>query len=158
MGCLAMIEPAGEFSLLDRVEAYLRQHGMKPSRFGQLINGHRNLVTRLRQGRKPHRATLNRIEAQLASPPRPMTLGQFKAKRYRLAMQENVRAEIAERDRRLTDPSEQAATLLRSRGWRVYRTEWAGDDGVALCGWFVGRMQKTDEEMRAMATRNGWRG
>lgn len=157
MGCLAMIEPAGELSLLDRIEAYLRQNNLAPSRFGQLVNGHRNLVLRLRQGRSPRRPTLLRIEAQLASPPRPMTLGQFKAKRYRIAMQEQVRAELAERDRRLTDPNEQAATLLRSRGWRVFRTEWADGDGETVCGWFVGRMQKTDEDMRAMARRNGWR-
>lgn len=157
MGCLAMIEPAGGVPLLDRIETYLRQHGMKPSRFGQLVNGHRNLVTRLRQGRKPHRATLIRIEAQLASSPRPMTLGQFKARRYRIVMQEQVRAEMAERDRRLTDPCEQAATLLRSRGWRVFRTEWVVGEQTII-GWFVGRMQKTDEEMQAMALRNGWRG
>jgi hypothetical protein len=158
VGCLAMIEPAGELSLLDRVETYLRQHGMKPSRFGQLVNGHRNLVTRLRQGRKPHRDHARRIEAQLSSAPRPMTLGQFKAKRYRIAMQENIRAELAERDRRLTDPFEQAAILLRSRGWRVFRTEWADEAGQAVRGWFVGSMRKTDDDMQAMARRNGWRG
>jgi hypothetical protein len=119
VGCLAMIEPAGELSLLDRVEDYLQRHRMPATRFGKIVVCSPSLVGRMRVGKSLRRTTIERIEAQLLSPPRPMTLGQFKAKRYRVAMQEQVRAEIAERDRRLTDPNERgrdAAAIARVAG------------------------------------------
>jgi hypothetical protein len=149
VGCLAMIESGGEFSLLDRVEQYLRQHRLAPTRFGKLVVGSPSLIARMREGKTLRRVTVERIEAQLISPPRPMTTGQYKAKRYRIAMQEQIRADLAERNRRLNDPMEQAAVFLRSRGWRVFR-----EDGA----WCVGLMRKDDDGLEAMARRNGWRG
>jgi hypothetical protein len=150
-----MIESGGELTLLDRVEEYLRRHRLKPTRFGKLVVGTPSLVGRMREGKTLRRTTIERIEAQLVSPPRPMSTGEYKAKRYRIAMAANIRAESLDRLRRLSDPHEQAATYLRQRGWRVTRATVHQDDAE---GWCVGTARKDDDELLAMARRNGWRG
>lgn len=154
MGCLVMVEPVAALSLRERVERYLAKHGMAPSRFGFLATNNPNLVWRIREGARFHDKTLKRIEAQLLLHPVPLTLGQYKASQYQKAVQENQRIEMAEKLRRLTDPLEQAATLLRSRGWMVCRAHVVG----AGDGWKVGTVLVGDEELLERARRAGWRG
>jgi hypothetical protein len=118
----------------------------------------------MRAGKRLRRVTIERIEVFLAEragwtpkvvKPGPMTPGQYKAHRYRQAIAKNIRDSQAEQERRLRDPHEQAAIVLRQRGWRVTRAH-VHQEGAE--GWCVGTARKTDEEMLAMARRNGWRG
>jgi hypothetical protein len=160
VGCLTMIEPGGELSLLDRVEEYLRQHKLPPTRFGKSVVGSPSLVARMRCGKSLRRTTIERVEVFLATVPaivrpRPMTPGQWKASRYRKAVQDNIRNDLAERERRLRDPCEQAAIHLRSRGWTITRAHVHEEGAV---DWCVGSMRKDDDGLLAMARRQGWRG
>lgn len=154
MGCLAMIEASGP-SLLDRIDAYLAKHRLKPTRFGKLAVGSPSLVARMREGKTLRLITIERIEALLAGPPMPLTRAQYKARRYRVKTQENIRIELAEQVRRATEPAEQAATLLRSRGWNVRRA-FVHEQGAE--GWCVGTVKVTEEQMLERARRAGWRG
>lgn len=158
MGCVAMVKPVADGpTLLDRVEAFLAEHGIPPTRFGWDTVRSVTLVQRLRQGKTFHRKTLDRIEEALANPPqyRPRTRSQVVASHYRQAMQDNFRADLAERERRLTDPVERAATFIRQRGWQVYR---ASVHDSALDGWFVGSTKLSDPELIARAFKYGWGG
>lgn len=163
MGCLAMIEPGDGLTLLDRVEAFLLLHKMRPSAFGTYAVKTPSLVYRMRAGKRLRRTTIERIEVFLSAAvgwtPQPqrktLTPGQYKARRYRKAIAENIRADMAERDRRLADPCEQAAIHLRRQRWVVTRAKVHDEKAE---GWCVGTMRKTDEELLAMARRNGWRG
>jgi hypothetical protein len=155
VGCLTMIVPGRELSLLDRVEEYLRAYRLAPTRFGKIVVGSPSLVNRMRDGKSLRQVTIDRIEAQLISPPRPMTKGEFKAKRYRIVMQAQILAEMNERDRRASDPHEQAANHLRRRFAPVCR---ATVHNANASGWYVGTGIVTDEELLQRARTYGWRG
>lgn len=155
MGCLTMIEPGGELSLLDRVEAYLRTHRLAPTRFGKIVVGSPALLSRMRDGKTLRQVTVDRIEAQLLSPPRPMTVGEFKAKRYRVVMQAQILAEANERDRRASDPHEQAANWLRRTFRPVCRAKVHDPEAE---GWFIGNARVSADELLSRARANGWRG
>lgn len=160
MGCLLMSQSGPrDLSLLDRVEAYLREHRVRPSHFGMMVTGHRNLVTRLRAGRGMRRATIERIEAALAGKAvrrQPMTRGQLNSVLYREAVAEQVRADLAEQRRRMTDPLERAATHLRQRRNHVFRAFVL--DGEGASGWYIGRERVDDEALLKRARREGWEG
>lgn len=157
MGCLAMIQ-AGEpepSSLLRRVEAYIEKHRISPTRFGILATKNPNLFWRVQAGSRLHPKTVGRIELMLTTLPPPMTIAQQNAQKYQIAKNANNQAEFEEQQRRHNDPLEQAATWLRSRGWRVYRASVHNPDAT---GWIVGMGPLTDEQMMERARRSGWRG
>jgi hypothetical protein len=51
--------------LLRRIEDYLRESGIPPTRFGREAMGDPGFVTGLRNGREPRSATVRRVEAFL---------------------------------------------------------------------------------------------
>lgn len=164
MGCLAMEQPvAPGLDLLDRVEVYLRHHRMPPTRFGKLAVGSPSLVNRMRQGKVLRPDTVRRVEAQLdcSSPDRGFgkfkftSIGKFKAARYAKVVHERDVAERQERQHRLTDPVEQAATFLRQKGWMVARARVFDENAT---GWAVGRLRLGDEGLLERARSKGWRG
>jgi hypothetical protein len=55
--------------LLERIETYLRNHRMPPSRFGREVMGDPNFVGSLRFGRTPGPKTVTKVLAYLERPP-----------------------------------------------------------------------------------------
>jgi hypothetical protein len=165
VGCLAMdlngAVAAGELSLLERVEAYLQRHGVKPSCFGVGVVNSPSLVRRMRDGKGLRQATVERIELFIAAPwPYYQSQGMrssrsMAAKRYAKAVQKNQEAEQAERLRRTTDPVELAATFLRIKGWMVVRARVIDETAT---GWAVGRLRVDDAGLLQRARDKGWRG
>lgn len=163
MGCLAMIQPRelGQLTLLERVEMFLEKHSLSPTNFGLIAAKTPSLVFRMRSGKRLHQATIARVEALLderahwSKSHRIILPSQMKAARYARVVSETAAAERKERERRLTDPGERAATFLRSRGWRVYRASVHHADAE---GWCVGTGKLSDEGLLERATRSGWRG
>jgi hypothetical protein len=157
VGCLQMSQPVAPvmLPLLDRVALYLDKHDIAPTRFGKLAVGSPSLVNRMRAGKLLRRDTIERVEAMLAGPPVRMTQAQFKARRYRLALSEAVRADIAERTRRATDPHELAATFIRRRGWMVCRASVV-EEGAE--GFIVGSSPVTEDDLLKRARKYGWEG
>ena len=51
--------------LLDRIDRYLRHTKKSPSRLGRDVLGDPNFVMNLRDGRRPRKATLDRLNAFL---------------------------------------------------------------------------------------------
>ena len=49
--------------ILDRIDRYLRSSKSSPSRLGRDAMGDPNFVTNLRDGRRPRKATLDRVIA-----------------------------------------------------------------------------------------------
>lgn len=161
MGCLTMIEVKGGLSLLDRVEAYLLSNKLAPTKFGKLVVKSPSLVARMREGKTLRRCTIERIEVFLTTPrriivPQPLTAGQWKSRRYRAAIAEQIRNDLAERNRRMSDPCELAAIFLRSRRFIVTKA-WVVH-GAEAEGWCVGNTRETDDELQARARRMGWEG
>jgi hypothetical protein len=54
-------------TLLERIEKYLKDRHISATRFGRRAVGDPRFVLDLRQGRKPRRRTLERLEAYLQS-------------------------------------------------------------------------------------------
>lgn len=52
--------------LLEQIEVYLERARIAPSRFGRIVVGDPRFVDDLRQGRRPRRRTLERVQAYLA--------------------------------------------------------------------------------------------
>lgn len=156
MGCCVMVKPSGDEPLLVRIEAYLEQHGIPATRFSKLAVSSPSLVDRLRKGLTVRPGTKERIEAVLAYPPLRPTRGTVIANKYRKAMSDNVEAERVERDRRLSDPVERAATFMRQMRWMVCRASVV--DGEEATGWIVGTVRLSDAELVARALSKGWRG
>ena len=57
-------------SLLLKIDRFLRERSMPPTRFGRLAVNDPRLVSDLKRGREPGRRTIARIEAFLIEPPR----------------------------------------------------------------------------------------
>ncbi|WP_147276158.1 hypothetical protein [Sphingomonas aracearum] len=53
-------------TLIDRIEAFRRQHGMSEGALGKLLGNSNSLLDGLRAGRQPRPALLARIEAVLS--------------------------------------------------------------------------------------------
>jgi hypothetical protein len=53
--------------LLQRVEAFMKEHRIPPARFGRDAMGDPCFVFDLRDGREPRRRTIARVDAYLAS-------------------------------------------------------------------------------------------
>jgi len=53
--------------LLQRIEAYMKEHRVPPARFGRDAVGDPCFVFDLRDGREPRRRTIARVDAYLAS-------------------------------------------------------------------------------------------
>lgn len=49
--------------LVDAIDAFLKRHDMRPSRFGRAATGEPQLIDSLRRGRSPSLDTANRIAA-----------------------------------------------------------------------------------------------
>ncbi|HWT14041.1 MAG TPA: hypothetical protein VN231_14905 [Allosphingosinicella sp.] len=58
----------GPSLLIELIEAYMRQTKMSSSRFGRDAVGDPNFVTGLRDGRRPRKATVQRVIAYLEAP------------------------------------------------------------------------------------------
>ncbi|MEG3179374.1 hypothetical protein [Sphingomonas sp. LT1P40] len=56
-------------AILNRVERYLRKHGLPQTKFGRLAVNDPRLVGDLRNGRELRTGTLKRVEAFLMTPP-----------------------------------------------------------------------------------------
>lgn len=163
MGYLLMsvdrAQPVG-VSLLDRVESYLLKHKITASWFGWLATGSPSLVARMRSGMRMRQATIANVEAQLGREPliqrsRRATRGQVMASRYAQTVKENRERDQEERQRRLNDPIEQAATYLRRQGWMVVKARVIDENAQ---GWAVGRLRLDDAGLLQRARDKGWEG
>ena len=67
-------------TLLMKVERYLRQAEMTPSRFGRVVAGDPRLVFDLRKGREPRPDMAARLAAFIAAPP-PVMLAALNRKK-----------------------------------------------------------------------------
>lgn len=59
--------------LIDQISSYLAASGMKPTRFGKLVNNDPSLVAGLLSGRDPRRSTVRKIMDFIAANPAPRT-------------------------------------------------------------------------------------
>jgi hypothetical protein len=155
VGCSVMGVADGGPTLLERIEAYLAKHELAPTKFGKLTVGSPSLLTRMRAGKTLRRGSIERVEAMLAGPPIVLTPRSYKSRRYRVATAEQIRFDMMERDRRLSDPFEQAANVLRRTFKPVVRARVYDPEAT---GWMIGHARVDDEEFLARARRAGWEG
>lgn len=146
--------------LLDRVNAYLKQWRLSPTRFGVMAMGSPSFVFNLRKGATPRPGTAERIEQFIKKgPPAPhrSSRATMNAERYRKTMTENEARDVAARLFRATDEFERAKTFLQQqpRCFIVFKASIARPE---VEGYHVNNMILPKEAVIELAIKHGWEG